>query len=88
MIAHTELACIYHGQHQIIQATLSEPLPIKNGFHCGDALACLLFNTALQKVIRGTKINTRGSIFYKSVQIFVYADDDNIVGQSQIAFTS
>jgi hypothetical protein len=45
MIAHTELACIYHGQHQIIQATLSEPLPIKNGFHWGDALACLLFNT-------------------------------------------
>jgi sorting nexin-29 len=35
-----------------IQPTLSEPLPIKNGVHQGDALACMLFNIALEKVIR------------------------------------
>jgi sorting nexin-29 len=64
----------------IIQSTLSEPLPIRNGVHQGDALACLLFNIVLEKVIRDAKINTRSSIFYKSVQTFVYADDIDIVG--------
>jgi hypothetical protein len=73
-------------QYQIrIQSTLCEPLPTKNGVRQGDALACLLFNIALEKVIRDEKINTRGSIFYKSVQILVYADDIDIVGRSQAA---
>jgi sorting nexin-29 len=67
-----------------IQSTLSEPLPIRNGVHQGDALACLLFNIALEKVIRDVQINTRGSSIYKSIQIFAYADD-NIVGRSQAA---
>jgi sorting nexin-29 len=53
---------------------LSEPLSIKYGVWHGDALACLLFNITLEKVIRDAKINTRGSIFYKSVQIFAYVD--------------
>jgi 4-hydroxy-L-threonine phosphate dehydrogenase PdxA len=45
----------------------------------------LLFNIALEKVIRYAKINTRGGIFCKSVQIFAYADDIDIVGRSQVA---
>jgi sorting nexin-29 len=45
----------------------------------------LTFNIALDKVIRGEKINTRGRIFYKSVQILAYADDIDIVGRSQAA---
>jgi hypothetical protein len=39
----------------------------------------------LKKVITDAKINTTGSIFYKSIQIFAYADDIDIVGQSQAA---
>jgi hypothetical protein len=42
-------------------------------------------NIALERVIQDAKINTRGSIFYKSVQIFAYVDDIDIVGQSQAA---
>jgi sorting nexin-29 len=72
---------VKNTQYQIrIQSTLFEPLLIKNGVHQGDALACLLFNIRLEKVIRDAKINTRGSIFFKSVQIFAYADDIDIVG--------
>jgi sorting nexin-29 len=41
----------------------------------GDALACLLFNKALEKVIRDSGIQTRGTIFFKTVQILAYADD-------------
>jgi hypothetical protein len=73
-------------EYQIrIQSTLSEPLLIKNRIHQGDTLAYLLFNVALEKVIRDVKINTRGNIFYRSVQIFSCADDIDIVGRSQTA---
>jgi sorting nexin-29 len=41
----------------------------------GDALACLLFNIALEKVIRDSGIQTRGTIFFKTVQILAYDID-------------
>jgi sorting nexin-29 len=73
-------------QYEIrILSTLSGTLPIKNGVREGNALACLLFNIALEKVIRDAKIDTRGNIFYTSVQIFACADDIDIVGSSQAA---
>ena len=34
-----------------IKNRFSEPINVKNGVRQGDALACLLFNVALQKVI-------------------------------------
>jgi hypothetical protein len=68
-------------QYEIrILSTLSGTLPIKNGVRGGNALACLLFNIALEKVTRDAKIDTRGSIFYTSVQIFACANDIDIVG--------
>jgi sorting nexin-29 len=41
----------------------------------GDALACLLFNIALEKVIRDSDIQTRRTIFFKTVQILAYDID-------------
>jgi hypothetical protein len=35
-----------------IQNLLSDPMHIKNGVRQGDSPACLLFNIALEKVIR------------------------------------
>jgi sorting nexin-29 len=55
------------------------------GVRQGDALACLLFNIDLEKVIRDLGINQRGTIFYKSVQILAYADDTDIIGRAQKA---
>jgi sorting nexin-29 len=46
------------------------------------SLACLLFNIALEKIIRDAGIQTRGTIFYKSLQLSAYADDD-IIGRSE-----
>jgi sorting nexin-29 len=66
-----------------IQGALSEPLNIRNCIRQGDALACLLFNIALEKVIRDADINIGGNIFYKSVQILTYADNTDIIGRSQ-----
>jgi hypothetical protein len=68
-----------------IQNRLSEPINFKNGVRQEDALACLLFNIASEKVIRDTAVNIRGTIFYKSVQILAYADDIDIIGRTQSA---
>jgi hypothetical protein len=68
-----------------IQNRLSEPNSVKNGVRQGDALACLLFYVALEKIIRDTAVNMRGTIFYKSVKILAYADDIDIIGRTQSA---
>ncbi|GIY04456.1 reverse transcriptase domain-containing protein [Caerostris darwini] len=61
-----------------IHGELSRPFEIVNGVRQRDALACLLFTVTLEKVIRDSGINTRATIFNKSVQILAYADDIDI----------
>ena len=68
-----------------VRNKLLEPITVKNGVQQGDALACLLFNIALDKVIRDAPINTRGTIFYRSVQILANADNIDIIGRTQAA---
>jgi len=65
-----------------IQNELSESFHIRNGLRQGDALACILFDITLEKIIREANINQRGNIFYKSVQILAYADDIDIISRS------
>ena len=65
-----------------IQNRFSEPIKVKNGVWQGDVLDCLLFNIALEKVIRDAAVNKRGTIFYKSIQILAYADDTDIIGRT------
>jgi sorting nexin-29 len=48
----------------------------------GDALACILFNIALEKIIREANINQCGNIFYKSVQILAYTGNIDIISRS------
>jgi sorting nexin-29 len=66
-----------------IQNLLSDPIKTSSGVRQGDSLACLLFNIALEKVIRESGVNTRGTIFYNSVQILAYANDINIIARTQ-----
>jgi sorting nexin-29 len=77
-------ATMENSQCQVkIQAELSDPLKTMSGLRQGDSLACLLFNIALEKVIRDAGIRTRGTIFYKSVQLLAYTDDTDIIGRSE-----
>ena len=46
-----------------IKNRFSEPINVKNGVRQGDALACLLFNMALEKVISDAAVNIRVTIF-------------------------
>jgi hypothetical protein len=58
-----------------LQNFISDPLDATNILRQGDALACPLFNAALQKAIIDSRIQITGHIFSKSVQIIAYADD-------------
>jgi hypothetical protein len=49
----------------------------------GDSLACLLFNVAPKEGIRATNIQIKSKIFHKSVQLFAYADDKDIIRRSE-----
>lgn len=64
-----------------IQDELSEPFETSGGIRQGDGLACLLFNLALEKVIRQSKTNCR-TILLKSTQILAYADDIDIIART------
>ena len=43
----------------------------------------MLFNLALEKVVRNAGIQRSGTIFYKSVQLLAYADDIDIIARSR-----
>ena len=59
---------------------LSGPFATTKGLRQEDGLACLLFILALERAIRDSRVETTGTIFYKSTQILAYADDIDIIG--------
>jgi hypothetical protein len=59
----------------IIQSKLSAHFIIHKVVRQGDPLACLLINIALEFSIRKPGIQTRCTIFYKSVQIMACTND-------------
>jgi hypothetical protein len=65
-----------------IQNELSKSFYIQNGLRQGDALACILLNIALEKIICEANINQHGNTFHKSVQILAYAGDSDIISRS------
>jgi len=65
-----------------VQNELSESFHIRNWLRQGDALACILFNIALGKIIRDANINQRVNIFYKLAQILAYAGYIDIISRS------
>jgi sorting nexin-29 len=65
-----------------MQNNLSEPLGTLTGLRQGDPLSCILFNLALEKVIRDSGIETKGTIYNKTIQILAYADDIVLVGRN------
>jgi hypothetical protein len=61
---------------------LSDKFPIQNGLKQGDDLSPLLFNSALEYVIRKVHENEVALKLKGTHQILVYADDVNLLGDS------
>jgi hypothetical protein len=61
---------------------LPDMFPIKNGLKHGVASKFLLFNFALDYTIRMLQVNQDGLKLNRTHQVLVYADDDNILGES------
>ncbi|MXP61705.1 hypothetical protein FD744_25325 [Pantoea sp. Taur] len=60
----------------------TEEFSSRKGLRQGDALACLLFNLALEKAVRDAGLQTKGTIYNRMVQLLAFADDVDIVGRS------
>ena len=65
----------------LIQNALSDPFDRDTGFKQGDGLSTLLFNLALEKVVRAMSINWNGTIFNTSKQLTAFADDTDLLGR-------
>jgi hypothetical protein len=58
-----------------LRNVVSRQFDIKKGLDKVIQKACLLLNFSLEKIIRDAEVETRGTVFNKSVQISAYADD-------------
>jgi hypothetical protein len=73
--------------HVKIGTTMTDGFKVRNGLKQGDGLAHNLFNIALEYVIRQLSVQTKSTIFCKSVQLIGYADDINIMGRTKRAIS-
>ena len=58
-----------------VSAFTSAPFEIVRGFRKGDALSCDLFNLIMEAVLKRAGVETKGTIFYKSVQVLAYTEN-------------
>ena len=64
----------------IMDGNVGKDFDVKQGVRQGDGLSAVLFNLALDKVIKELKL--KGNILYKSKQACVYADDIALIARN------
>lgn len=66
-----------------VEGELSRVFGISEGVRQGDGISAMLFNFALEKVVREAQLVRTGTIVNKSKQILAYADDIDIMGRRE-----
>ena len=69
----------------LVDKTLFDSFSIETGLRQGDKLSTILFNLALEKVVRAMSMNWTGTIFYTSNQLTAFADDAYLIGRGTLA---
>lgn len=64
------------------QKGLTDTFYTRNGLKQGDGLTPILFNIALEYVIRKLSVDDKGTMITKTTQIVAHADDINILSRS------
>ena len=66
--------------HSTVQVDklLSSMFPIKNGLKQGDSLQPLIFNSAIEHIIRRVQVTQDGLKLMGTYQFLLYADDGHI----------
>jgi hypothetical protein len=65
-----------------IEGCLSGSFVSEVGLRQGDGISTMLFNVALEGIVRRSGIEKSGSIFKKSTQLLGFADDIDIIGRN------
>jgi endonuclease/exonuclease/phosphatase family metal-dependent hydrolase len=65
-----------------VEGRLSDAFHTEIGLKQGDGVSTMLFNIALEGVIRRSGVEKSGSIFTKSTQMLGFADDIDIIGRN------
>jgi sorting nexin-29 len=69
-------ATLEHVKYGVeVQNNLSEASGTSIDLRQGNALSCILFNIALEKVVRDSGIETKGTTYNKTILILAYADN-------------
>lgn len=77
--------CMENTQYRVrVDSTVSSPFSVESGLKQGDALSPILFNVALEKVIRELLHTEEGgvSINNRAVRLLGFADDLDIIGET------
>jgi hypothetical protein len=77
--------CMNGTRYQVrVDCTVSEEFEVMTGLKQGDALSPILFNIALEKVIRSVQSNKLGiNIGKTTLDVLGFADDLNLVGENK-----
>jgi Reverse transcriptase (RNA-dependent DNA polymerase) len=65
-----------------VKGRLSGSFKSKIGLRQGDGISTMLFNIALEGIVRRSGVETSGTIFTKSTQMLGFADDIDIIGRN------
>lgn len=66
-----------------VHGNISESFKIGKGLRQGDPISAILFNLALEMIVRKSNINREGTIYIKNHQCLAYADDITIITRTK-----